>query len=140
MAKKLIYTRGCIGGVSPAYLADEREVFESVKYLPQISYKNACRYQNLRTIEDPDTNKIVHESYNQKVIKRQPTDSYFTVTLEEVDRLDIVANKVYGVARYWWVIAMANYLLDPFDVPVGTQLRIPTIMSLYQNGGVLSGN
>ena len=139
MAKKLIYTRGIIGNTSPDYLADEKEVYESVKYLPQISYKNACRYQNLRTIEDSDTHKIVHESYNQKVIPRMSSDSVFVVTSDEENRLDMVANKVYGVARFWWVIALANYMLDPFDLPIGTQLRIPTIMSLYQNGGVLSG-
>ena len=37
-------------------------------------------------------------------------------------------------------IALANEILDPFDVPVGTYLRIPPLVSLYNTGGVLSGN
>lgn len=139
MAKKLIYAAGIMSGVSPAYLADEREVFEQVEYLPQVTYRNACRYQNLRTIEDKDTGKIIHETYNQKVIPYSSTDVYHTVNSDEVDRLDLVAYHVYGVARYWWVVALANYLHDPFDIPLGMKLRIPSIMSLYETGGILSG-
>ena len=125
--------------ISPASLEGVREVFSEIEYLPAIVYKNACRYRNLRTIQDEDNNKIHHESWNQQAIKLSTEDQYFTVTNYEKDRLDIIANKYYGTPRFWWVIAIANYLMDPFDVPVGTVLRIPPKENLYMSGGVLSG-
>lgn len=61
-----------------------------------------------------------------------------TVSIAEEGRLDIIANQYYNTPRFWWVIALANNIIDPFDIPVGTTLRIPTIISLYNKGGVLS--
>ena len=125
--------------VSPAYLAEIRDYIEPLEYLPAISYKNACRYKNLRTIKDEETGKIHHESWNQKVIDSSTDDTYVTVTNETENRLDILAFNYYGSARYWWVIALANYIIDPFEVPAGSVLRIPPLLSLYKSGGVLNG-
>lgn len=125
--------------VSPSYLAGIRDVYYGVEYLPAVIYKNACRYRNLRTIQDEKTNNIHHESWNQQAIKLSDDDQYFTVTNYEKDRLDIISNMYYGTPRFWWVIAIANYLMDPFDVPVGVTLRIPPKENLYMAGGVLSG-
>lgn len=124
--------------ISPAYLADTREVYNQIEYQPPIIYKNASRYASLRTIKDPETGKIFHESWKQKAIPFSSDDIYITVTNETENRLDLIAYQYYNSARYWWVIALANYLLDAFDVPVGTQLRIPPLLSLYQSGGVLN--
>ena len=44
----------------------------------------------------------------------------------------------YNTPKYWWIIALSNYILDPFDIPVGTNLRIPPLLSLYNSGGVLN--
>ena len=63
-----------------------------------------------------------------------------TVTLDDENRLDIISNKYYGTPRYWWVIALANEIIDPFDIPIGTYLRIPSLISLYNTGGVLSSD
>lgn len=42
------------------------------------------------------------------------------------ERLDTLAYQYYGDPDYWWVIALANRIMDPFTLPVGQQLRIPT--------------
>jgi len=125
--------------VSPPFLAEVREYFEPLEYLPNISYKNASRYKNLRTLKDFENGRIHHESWNQQAIPISNDDDYFTVTNETENRLDMVAYKYYGSPRYWWVIALANYIIDPFDVPVGLTLRIPPLLSLYKSGGVLNG-
>lgn len=138
MSKKVIYSYKT-NAVSPAYLAHEREVFRTVNYQSTVKYKNACRYKNLRTIQDETTGKIYHESWDQKFVDRSKNDQYFVVTLVEENRLDIISNYFYETPKYWWVIALANYIKDPFDIPVGKQLRIPQITSLYNEGGVLSG-
>lgn len=42
------------------------------------------------------------------------------------DRLDLLAHKYFGDEEYWWVIALANRIHDPFSLTVGARLRIPT--------------
>lgn len=126
------------GEVSPSLLNEQREKFTTINYLPTIPYKNASRYSYLRTVQDT-SGKILHESWFQKVVSRTPDDSYYVVTLETENRLDMVANLFYNSPRYWWVVALANYIIDPFDVPKGTRLRIPPLSALYLKGGVLGG-
>lgn len=50
-------------------------------------------------------------------------------TLEHIlsagDRLDVMAHKYYGDSEYWWVIALANRIQDPFSLTVGQRLRVP---------------
>lgn len=126
--------------VSPSYLEDLREVFYPLQYYVPKNYKNNSRYTNLRRLYDEEKGVYYHESWNQKFIDESPEDNFFTVTESEKDRLDLVSYSYYGTSNYWWVIAIANEILDPFDVPVGTNLRIPPIVSLYNEGGILSGN
>lgn len=42
------------------------------------------------------------------------------------ERLDVIAHRYYGDEEYWWVIALANGISDPFSVPAGRRLRVPT--------------
>ncbi len=42
------------------------------------------------------------------------------------ERLDTIAHRYYGDSDYWWVIALANRIQDPFSLTVGQRLRIPT--------------
>ncbi|HEU5118654.1 MAG TPA: hypothetical protein VFT74_18800 [Isosphaeraceae bacterium] len=41
------------------------------------------------------------------------------------ERLDLLAFKYYGDPEYWWVIALANRIQDPFSLTVGQRLRVP---------------
>ncbi len=52
-------------------------------------------------------------------------DNYHLVTIMDNLRLDLIAYKFYLEVDYWWVIALANDLLDPFNLEVGKILRIP---------------
>lgn len=126
--------------VSPSYLEDLREVFKPLQYYDPKVYKNNSRYSKLRRLYDNKKGVYFHETYIQKFVDESDSDQFFTVTESEKNRLDIIAYSFYGTAKYWWVIATANYIIDPFDVPVGTYLRIPPIVSLYNKGGILSGN
>lgn len=124
--------------VSPSILSDIREHFSGIEYMSPILYKNNSRYKNIRTIQDDDGN-IYHESWVQQTVDKSSSDEYYIVTEQSENRLDIIANIYYNTPRYWWVIALANYIIDPFDIPIGTQLRIPPLISLYNEGGVLNG-
>ena len=53
-------------------------------------------------------------------------DSYHEITAYDTLRLDLVAYKFYLNVEYWWIIAAANDILDPFNIPIRTILRIPS--------------
>lgn len=125
------------GNVSPAYLQEYRKVYTERKYYNPVLYKNASRYTNIRTLKDDD-GTLYDENWIQKFVDKSVDDQYMTVSLREENRLDIISNDYYNTPNYWWVIALGNYIIDPFTIPVGTYLRIPQISSLYNQGGVLN--
>ena len=48
------------------------------------------------------------------------------ITVNEGDRMDLLANKFYGSPRLWFVIASVNNLTNgSMHIPVGTRIRIP---------------
>ena len=48
-----------------------------------------------------------------------------TYVLEEGERLDVIAGRIYGDSKYWWIIAAASNIGWALQVPPGTLLRIP---------------
>lgn len=50
---------------------------------------------------------------------------YWVVPSTHQNRLDMIAHKFLGTPLLWWVIAMANDIKDPFNIPTGTSLLIP---------------
>lgn len=56
----------------------------------------------------------------------QEDDSDIYVTAAENDYLDGLSYRYYGSEKYWWVIAVANNIMNGrLSVPVGKQIRIP---------------
>lgn len=117
--------------ISPAYLAQFREIFSDLEYKPPIIYKDISRYKNVRTIQDEETGRIYHETMNQYFVDESDSDSIFIVDVETTNRIDLISFRCYTTSKYWWVIALANYIIDPFDIPYGTALRVPPLTSLY---------
>lgn len=56
-----------------------------------------------------------------------PTEILF---LRERERLDVLAGKIYGDARYWWVLAAASDIGWGLQVPPETEIRIPDLPSV----------
>jgi nucleoid-associated protein YgaU len=52
--------------------------------------------------------------------------NYKVIVLKENQRLDRLAGSLYGDGRLWWVIAAASGIGWAWQVPPGTQLRVPT--------------
>ena len=126
--------------ISSGIYPDLREIFEQREYLKPRVYNHISRYTNIRRLQDEKTGRIYHENWIQKFIDESNEDFYVTVTKREENRLDIIANDHLNSPRFWWVVALANDITDPFNLPVGTRLRIPSMLSLYNTGGILSGN
>lgn len=123
--------------VSPSNLANIREEYKNLVYVHPRAYKFTSRYTNTERIEDNINGVEYHETYDKKDIPLSNADIYVTVDLKTKDRLDIISTNVYGYSLYWWVIAMANNIIDPFDIPIGTVLRVPQLASIYMSRSVL---
>jgi hypothetical protein len=83
------------------------------------------RYQNIKYIKK-DT--YYNQFYVNNIYPDIPvtdTDQYVITVLG--DRLDILAQDIYGDVNLWWILASANNLPgDSLVPPIGQQLRIPT--------------
>ena len=51
---------------------------------------------------------------------------YFIYEVNEIDRIEHIAAKTLGTSSLWWKIMDINpEIINPFEIPIGTQLRIP---------------
>lgn len=65
-------------------------------------------------------------------------DIIHIVTAGEQYRPDVIAYNSYGDANLAWVILSANNKSSLFELLVGDEIVIPSIVSLYQSGGILT--
>lgn len=70
--------------------------------------------------------------------KENSQDILHTVQPFEANRPDLVALKYYGDARLYWVVLAANDLKSAKDFIDGLVIRVPSIYSVYGQGGVMS--
>lgn len=68
------------------------------------------------------------------VVLPDASDRVFTVARQTMNRLDLISHLFYGTPELWWAITDVNAGLDPLDVPVGLQLRLPTPDRLAKEG------
>jgi nucleoid-associated protein YgaU len=55
-----------------------------------------------------------------------------THVIKEGDRLDILAGKLYGDGRLWWILAAASGIGWWLQVPPGTRIVVPTDLSVIE--------
>lgn len=117
-----------------AILTDEVTLYEidPSKY-PTCRYRNHMRYRENDSTELP-------ESYDSPTFENKTDDVYYRVESGHANKLDLVASSDdhYSNEELWWVIAEANDIIDPLDVPVGTVLKVPSIKTIYGRRGVLA--
>ena len=82
-------------------------------------------------VETSGTQYYVNNIYPD--IPVSETDYYVITVLG--DRLDLLAQDIYGDSSLWWILASANSLSgDSLVPPIGQQLRIPSdIQSIINN-------
>ena len=53
---------------------------------------------------------------------------FYWYTWVEGDRIDQIASNLLGNPAFWWRIMDYNpEIIDPFSIPIGTTLRIPSV-------------
>lgn len=96
------------------------------------------RYKNTPNILSPIRNGRrgfpIQRSTRYPEIPTDVNDIYAYTT--EGDRLDLLAQQFYGDISLWWIIATGNpevLSLNSLFIPVGTEIRIPTNISLAKS-------
>lgn len=86
----------------------------------------AYRYSTINTVRtDNGSGKTHYVNTVYPDIPYSDQDQYVITTIG--DRLDLIANDIYGDPSFWWILASANNLPgDSLVPPIGHQLRIPT--------------
>ena len=89
-----------------------------------------AEYDRKRCLNVPDP-LIIRKSVNSP-------DRTIVITGKLVNRLDLVSVQYYSTPRYWWILAYYNNLSNPYVLPHGTILKIPTMSTLLLNDLVKS--
>lgn len=86
--------------------------------------REATRYVTLETANPFQTNSSV---------------KYYEVLTSEENRLDLIAYKLLGDAKYSWILAMYNNIEDGYSVHPGQKLAYPlSITALFNKGEILA--
>ena len=57
---------------------------------------------------------------------------YLELEVRHIGRLDLLSQEAYETPFLWWVIAIVNDLIDPFDSSkVNTLISIPSLEDIY---------
>ena len=107
-----------------------------MQYSKPRRYNYESRYGKYRQIVDKTNTWL--ETFNQSIIPKSDDDIYHIVSTQQQGRPDLIATIYYNDATLYWVILLANELIDPFTLDAGTVIRIPAKTSLYANDGVLN--
>ena len=105
-------------------------------YPDQSDGYSVSRYHNLQRIKDDEGDEYI-ETYERIDFPERSDDQYHLVESGEENRIDLISYEYYGTPLLYWVIAEASGLTDPFVIPAGTTLRIPSRQALYGYKGVL---
>jgi len=104
----------------------------------------SSRYQSIsiEKIENltKEPGKRYYKGTKYPEISLSQNDTY--VYAEEGDRFDILALQYYGDSNLWWVISIANnsFKQNSYYLPLNTQIRIPSNISLIQSNFNLLNN
>jgi hypothetical protein len=94
------------------------------------------RYQKMKITNSTDVQTFGTQYYVNNIYPDVPVSEtdYYVITVLG-DRLDLLAQDIYGDSSLWWILASANNLPgDSLVPPIGQQLRIPSdIQSIINN-------
>lgn len=89
---------------------------------------DGSRYEGAITVRVPDADGEVRPALYSVIQPLTTGSRYRTYVIEEGDRLDLLAHRIYGDSLLWWVIADANpEHLFPDDLTAGTTIRVPVL-------------
>ncbi len=102
-------------------------------------FNHISRYRNLRQIVHNPNDIDRYVTLETSNAFTSHTDVvYHDVTVNEENRLDLIAQQYLGSATYGWVIAYFNHIEDGYTVLEGQRLAIPrSVTALFDKGEIL---
>lgn len=89
---------------------------------PGSRYEGVARSALVRTNGQQDA--ILHS--RERVKAEDLNEDSVVHEFEVTEELDLLAYDFGGKTRLFWLIADINEIVDPFNIPVGTKLVIPS--------------
>ena len=114
---------------------------EGIVYSTCKDFNHISRYRNLRQVVHlPNSTDRYETLETSNAFVTHTEIIYHEVTVNEVNRLDLIAQQELGLATYGWVIAYFNNIEDGYSVMEGQKLKIPKkgVTSLLNKGEVLA--
>ena len=94
------------------------------KDLNPITYNYLSRYSSIPSYYNSEDKKRYYGPAKQL---SRDLASHAKHIVKQHESLDTIALKYYNNPLYWWVIADVNSIRDPFNLPVGKELSIPSL-------------
>lgn len=108
----------------------------NLSVIEPMTYDHISRYQTYNRIVDLNNNESYLETANDFNMSNIISKYHIVEPIEE-GRLDMISQIYYGDPQYYWIIAIANNIIDPLTVLQGSILKIPDMDELYFSGGPL---
>ena len=104
-------------------------------------FNHISRYRNLRRVVHLTDSSYRYETLEIPNAFTTHTEiKYHEVTVNEINRLDLIAQETLGSATYGWVLAYFNGIEDGYTVLEGQKLKYPKngVTALLTTGEVLA--
>ena len=89
------------------------------------------RFASIEKITYDD--ETIFEERERLVMAADETDETYRV--QDGDTWRGIAYRLYGEARYYWILVELHHMIDPFEVPrTGRVLRCPTLKRILEAG------
>jgi hypothetical protein len=106
--------------------------------VPNVSLINS-RYDNKTQFINNNGDNIIRNLRETDLkVKSSETDTIHIITPAEEYRPDIVALQYYNNVSLSWVILSANDMKSVLDFTINKSIVIPSVDSIYSQGGVMS--
>lgn len=117
--------------------------YNGITYSNCQDYSHISRYRCLRTVNHVKSDRKSHfialETPNR--IHAEIEVVYYVVRSEEENRLDLIAHKYLGSAKYAWILSYLNEIHDGYTVHEGEKIMVPasrSVTSLFESGQMLA--
>ena len=88
---------------------------------------NSTRYENIFNVYQDENGKYFYNLLQTVVFPENLLDSFFDAyVIEPQDSWTVISYKNYGTIDLWWIILLANKIINPLlPLNVGDVLKIP---------------
>lgn len=95
-----------------------------------LKLRDYSRFRGQKIYRYPD-GRLYFGTFSKPSFPESARDVHHTVVEGQELRLDLIAYSYYRTPELWWVIALVNDIVSPFDeIEVGDVLRIPNISTV----------